>query len=75
MRFKDLKLGQEFEIYNDDNEEATTSRGKIVEVYRTGTVGRMILAVQFDDELGTYMWGDLEEGTTARGLTLLEVTK
>jgi hypothetical protein len=72
MRFKDLKLGQLFEIYNDDNEEATTTRGKIVHVYRTGAVGRVIQAVQFDDELGTYMWGDLEEGTTARGLTLLE---
>ena len=71
MRFKDLKLGQEFEIYNDDNEEATTTRGRIRGLDQ---VGASTIAVQFDDDLGTYMWGDLEEGTRARGLTLLEVT-
>jgi hypothetical protein len=71
MRFKDLKLGQEFEIYNDDNEEATTTRGRITSLDR---VGASLVAIQFDDDLGTYMWGDLEEGTRGRGLTLLEVT-
>ena len=72
MRFKDLKLGQEFEIYNDDNEEATTTRGRITSI---DSVGASLVAVQFDDDLGTYMWGDLEEGTRGRGLTLLEVTE
>jgi hypothetical protein len=71
MRFKDLKLGQLFEIYNDDNEEATTTQGRITSLDR---VGASLVAVQFDDDLGTYMWGDLEEGTRGRGLTLLEVT-
>lgn len=71
MRFKDLKIGQEFEIYNDDNEEATTTRGRITSL---DSVGASLVAVQFDDDLGTYMWGDLEEGTRGRGLTLLEVT-
>jgi hypothetical protein len=71
MRFKDLKLGQLFEIYNDDNEEATTTRGRITAIAKAGTI-EDIIAVQFDDDLGTYMWGMLEEGTTARGLTLLE---
>ena len=71
MRFKDLKLGQEFEIYNDDNEEAMTTRGRITSIDQASA---RTIAVQFDDEIGTYMWGDLEEGTRARGLTLLEVT-
>jgi len=68
MRFKDLKIGQLFEIYNDDNIEVTTTRGRITSIDQPA--GQ--IAVQFDDDLGTYMWGDAEEGTTARGLTLLE---
>jgi hypothetical protein len=71
MKFKDLKLGQLFEIFNDDNEEATTTQGRITGIAYPGTI-EDIIAVQFDDDLGTYMWGMLEEGTTARGLTLLE---
>ena len=71
MRFKNLKIGQLFEIYNDDNEEATTSIGRVTSIDQPA--GQ--IAVQFDDELGTYMWGDAEEGTTARGLTLLEGTE
>ena len=70
MRFKDLKLGQLFEIYNDDNIEVTTTRGRITSIDRLA--GHSTIAVQFDDDIGTYMWGDAEEGTQGRGLTLLE---
>jgi uncharacterized Zn finger protein len=69
MRFKNLKIGQLFEIYNDDNVEVTTTRGRITSIDQASA---RTVAVQFDDEIGTYMWGDLEEGTRARGLTLLE---
>lgn len=68
MRFKHLKIGQLFEIYNDDNAEATTTIGRVTSINQPA--GQ--IAVQFDDELGTYMWGQAEEHLFTRGLTLLE---
>lgn len=56
MKFKDLKLGMKFDIVDEDN-PAKIYTGKITDLWLKGDS----VNVQFDDEVGSFTWGNAEQ--------------
>lgn len=69
MKIRDLKEGMWFKIVNDDNAETTITFGKITSIWsmRAGEAW----GIQFNDELGTFTWGNDEDDIGARGFEYL----
>lgn len=61
MKFKDLQVGMKFRCHSEDNDTDYWD-GKIVELYKLneGLVNGFI-AVQFDDEVGSWTAGAPEQ--------------
>lgn len=56
MKFKDLKLGMKFDIVDEDN-PVKIYTGKIIDLWLKGDS----VNVQFDDEVGSFTWGNAEQ--------------